>query len=66
MDTICLDCTKYDTSDQLARLFAVISQAPYLAILHVISVCLCCLHVTRMSSSNYSIQGVCLNVHDNE
>ena len=38
LDVLCLECTKYDASDQLAKLLAIVSLTPYLAILHVASV----------------------------
>lgn len=38
LEVLCFDCTRYDASDELAKLLAVMSLTPYLAILHVASV----------------------------
>ncbi len=35
---LCLDCTRYDASDQLAMVLAIVSLTPYLAIFQVASV----------------------------
>jgi len=38
LEVLCFDCTRYDASDELAKLLAVLSLTPYLAGLHVASV----------------------------
>ena len=38
LDVLCLDCTRYDASDDLAKGLAIISLIPYLAIFHTASV----------------------------
>ena len=38
LSVLCLDCTRYDASDQLAMVLAIVSLTPYLAIFQVASV----------------------------
>jgi hypothetical protein len=38
LEVLCLDCTRYEGSDNLAKGLAIISLSPYLAILHTASV----------------------------
>ena len=38
LEVLCLDCTRYDASDDLAKGLAIISLIPYLAIFHIASV----------------------------
>ena len=38
LEVLCLDCTRYDASDNLAKGLAIISLIPYLAIFHTASV----------------------------
>ena len=38
LEVLCLDCTRYDASDELAKGLAIISLIPYLAVFHIASV----------------------------